>query len=152
MAQRKLTLAELKRFAGEDLGISEYMTIDQKRIQQFSETTQDPQWIHSDVERAGRESPYGCTIAHGFLTLSLISALTRQVIDVSGARLRINYGLDRVRFPAPVRAGSRIRARVVLHSVDDISGGLQAKLRVTVECEGSAKPACVAEWLIRYYT
>jgi acyl dehydratase len=143
-------MSELKVLAGQELGTGEYMTIDQDRIDRFGEATDDPQWIHSDAERCRRESPYGVPIAHGFLTLSSISPLTRGLFEVSDARLRINYGLDRVRFPAPVPSGSRIRASALLVAVHDIADGVQAKVLVTVECEGSAKPACVVEWLIRY--
>ena len=121
-----------------------------RRIRRFAETTGDEQWIHVDPERAARESPYGMTIAHGFLTLSLLTAMMQSALKIGGVRLVINYGLDRVRFPAAVPSGSRIRGRIELESVSDVPGGVQAKWAITVEREGSDKPVCVAEWLVRY--
>ena len=121
----------LKEFEGKEIGVSEWMVVTQERINQFAEATEDRQWIHVDRERAKSESPFGTTIAHGFLTLSLISRLVKDVIRVGGGvRLTINYGLNRVRFPAPVREGSKIRGRFTL---------------------GNDKPCCVAEWIVRYY-
>ena len=151
MAVRIVSAAELKSLAGQEIGVSDYFPVTQERISKFADATEDHQWIHVDTARAGKESPYGTTIAHGFLSLSLVSHLTRQVFRVDGIRMAINYGLDRVRFPAAVRSDSKVRARVMLQSADDIPGGLQIKLGVTVECEGSSKPGCVAEWLLRYY-
>ena len=142
---------ELKKLAGSELGVTDWLAITQERIRQFAEATDDRQWIHIDAERAQRESPYGATIAHGFLTLSLLSHFLRQVIEIRGARMGVNYGLNRVRFPAPVRAGTRIRARVRLESAKDFQGGTEAVFSFTVECEGSEKPCCVAEWIVRYY-
>jgi acyl dehydratase len=142
----------LKLFVGKEIGVSDWLTMSQERIAQFAEATEDRQWIHLDRERAEKESPYGTTIAHGFLTLSLISRFMKDVIQVrSGTGMTINYGLNRVRFPSPVRAGSKIRARVALLSVKDIPGAYEAAFSVTIESEGSEKPCCVAESIVRYY-
>ena len=122
------------------------------RINQFAEATEDRQWIHTNPERARKESPYGETIAHGFLTLSLVSYLVKQTIEFrGGVRMGINYGLNRVRFPAAVRAGTRIRGRVTLDSLKEIGEAVKAEFSITVEVEGSEKPCCVAEWLVVYY-
>jgi acyl dehydratase len=145
------SVAELKQSVGQELGVSGWFEVSQERIRQFAEATEDRQWIHTDPQRAQRESPYGTTIAHGFLTLSLLGHLMRQAFDVRGVRMAINYGSNRVRFPAPVRSGSRIRARVALASLKEFEGGTEAVFSVTVESEGSAKPCCVAEWIVRYY-
>jgi acyl dehydratase len=142
----------LKQFMGKEIGVSEWLTITQERIAQFAEATEDRQWIHLDRERAARESPFGTTIAHGYLTLSLLSQFMRDVIQVrSGAGMAINYGLNRVRFPAPVRTGAKIRARVTLLSVKEVAGAFEAAFSVTVESEGGEKPCCVAESIVRYY-
>jgi len=146
------TPESLKEYAGKEIGVSEWLTITQERIAQFAEATEDGQWIHLDRERAARESPYGTTIAHGFLTLSLISRFMKDVIQVrSGTGMTVNYGLNRVRFPAPVRAGSKIRARVTLLSVKEIPGAYESVFSVTIESEGGEKPCCVAESIVRYY-
>lgn len=143
----------LKQFIGKELGVSEWLTITQERIAQFAEATEDRQWIHLDRERAAKESPFGKTIAHGFLTLSLISHFMKDVIQVrSGVGMAINYGLNRVRFPAPVRVGAKIRARVTLLSVKEVAEAYEAGFSVTVESEGGEKPCCVAEPIVRYYT
>lgn len=145
------TPADLKEFLGKEIGVSEWLTITQERILQFAEATEDRQWIHLDRERAERESPYGTTIAHGFLTLSLISRFMKDVIQIrTGVGMAINYGLNRVRFPAPVRAGSRIRGRVALLSLKEMPEALEAAFSVTVEAEGGEKPCCVAESIVRY--
>ena len=141
----------LKGFVGRELGVSDWFAMTQERISRFAAATEDHQWIHEDGERAARESPFGGTIAHGFLTLSLIGHLAEQVFQVRGDRMRVNYGLNRVRFPAPVPAGSRIRARIVLHAVKELPGCIEAELHVTVEVESTVKPCCVAEWLARFY-
>jgi len=153
MAERVIeSLEELKSLVGQEIAVTPYMPVTQERIDEFAETTGDRQWIHIDVKRAQEESPYGATIAHGFLTLSLLTRLLHEAVEMGwGRRLGVNYGLDRVRFPAPVRAGSNIRARVRLLDVQEIAGGLQLKWSITVECEGATKPSCVAEWLVRYY-
>jgi len=142
----------LHEFVGKEIGVSEWLTITQERINQFAEATEDRQWIHVDRERAKRESPYGATIAHGFLTLSLISFLIKQIFEVRHApRLTVNYGLNRVRFPAPVREGTRIRGRVTLLNFKALSEAYEAVFACTLESEGSEKPCCVAEWVVRYY-
>lgn len=140
---------DLKAQIGEEIGLSDWFTISQERIQQFADATDDHQWIHVDDEKAAK-GPFGTTIAHGFLTLSLLPALT-PALDIPGVRMGINYGLDRVRFISPVPTGSRVRARSRLVSVAEVPGGLQLKSEVTVELEGSEKPACVAEALSRLY-
>src|SRR5271154_3119063 len=128
------SVAALKSLAGREIAVTDWLTITQERIRQFGETTEDRQWIHLDTERARRESPYGTTIAHGFLTLSLLSYFMKQAVEVRGVRMGVNYGLNRVRFPAPVRSGSRVRARVALASAKDFPGGCEAALSFTVEC------------------
>jgi len=144
-------IADLSNYAGKEVGVSDWLEVSQERIDQFADASEDRQWIHIDPERAARESPYKTTIAHGFLTLSLLSVLARLAISVGGVRMGINYGLNRVRFVSPVRAGARIRGRFSLATVEEIKGGVQSTWNVTVECEGSDKPCCVAEWLVRYY-
>jgi acyl dehydratase len=152
MAARIVGIDELESLIGREIGSSDWHTIDQDMIDAFAETTGDRQWIHIDAPRARTESRYGRTIAHGFLTLSLLSRLSREAVEVAGDfGMRINYGLNRVRFPAPVLEGSRIRARLAVQSVEDIEGGRQVVWLVTVDVEGSAKPALVAEWLVRLY-
>ncbi|HXJ04993.1 MAG TPA: MaoC family dehydratase [Candidatus Acidoferrum sp.] len=142
----------LKQYVGKEIGVSEWLIVRQERITQFADATEDRQWIHIDRERAEKESSFGATIAHGFLTLSLISRFMRDVMQVrSGVGMAINYGLNRVRFPAPVRSGSRIRARFSLLSLKEVSGAHEAAFSVTVETEGSEKPCCVAESIVRYY-
>jgi len=141
----------LKDFVGRELGVSDWFVVTQERIRQFAAATEDHQWIHEDRERAARESPYGTTIAHGFLTLSLMGHLAAQVFRVSGARMSVNYGLNRVRFPAAVPADSRIRARVALKALKELADCVEAEVLVTVEGEDSAKPCCVAEWIMRFY-
>ncbi|MGA8678977.1 MAG: MaoC family dehydratase [Acidimicrobiales bacterium] len=142
-------LDELRGAVGTELGPSEWHEITQRQIDLFAEATGDHQWIHVDPERA-KAGPFGTTIAHGFLTLSLISYLLPQVIRVSGISMGINYGANRVRFPAPVPVGSRVRARGRIQSVDDVAGGVQMTTLVTIEVEGNEKPACVVESISRY--
>ncbi len=147
------TPESLKEFVGREIGVSEWFQVTPERIEQFAEATEDRQWIHLDRARAGKESPYGATIAHGFLTLSLISHLVKDVMAIqSGVRLAVNYGLNRVRFPSAVRADSKIRARVGLLAVKELPDAVEAAFAVTVEIENSEKPACVAEWIVRYYS
>ena len=147
------TLQSLKDFVGREIGTTDWSPVTQERIRQFAEATEDRQWIHIDPERARSESPYGATIAHGFLTLSLLSYLIKQAIQIPrDVRLSVNYGLNRVRFPALVRAGSEIRARVTLQSLKDLPDGVEAVFGISVECKDSAKPCCVAEWIVRYYS
>lgn len=145
-----MTLTELRTLTGLEIGVSEWLTVTQERIDQFAAATGDRQWIHTDPERARAESPFGTTIAHGFLTLALLSQLAQSAVPLEGDfRHRLNYGLNRVRFTAPVKSGSRIRARFALQAVTDVDGGAQITYSATIEIEGSAKPALVAEWLIR---
>lgn len=136
---------------GQEIGVSDWMTIDQDRVNQFADATDDHQWIHIDVEKA-KAGPFGGTIAHGFLTLSLVVTLADQVdLDLGSPKMGINYGLEKVRFPSPVPVGSRIRARVNLVSVNEVAGGLQINRLVTIEVEGQDKPAMVAETVSRAY-
>jgi len=142
----------LKEFVGKEIGVSEWMIVTQERINQFAEATDDRQWIHIDRDRARRESPYQGSIAHGFLTLSLLSRLIKDVIQIDGGtRLTINYGVNRVRFPSAVREGSKIRARVTLLSFREVEKAREAIFACTVECQGNDKPCCVAEWIVRHY-
>jgi acyl dehydratase len=144
--------AALRERIGQEIAVSDWVDMSQHRIDQFAGTTEDRQWIHVDTARAATESPFGATIAHGFLTLSLISVLARTAVSFPGLRLAINYGLNRVRFVSPVRSGSRIRGRFSPLAVEDVSdGGVQVTWGVTVERDGGDKPACVVEWLVRYY-
>src|SRR5436305_729911 len=136
---------------GEQIAVSDWLEVTQARIDQFADATGDHQWIHVDTDRAAAELPSKRTIAHGFLTLSLLSALIRQSIRVTGLRMAINYGLNRVRFVSPVPSGSRIRALITLHAIETVSGGFQVTWQVTIDCEDGDKPACVAEWIVRYY-
>ncbi|HKV04848.1 MAG TPA: MaoC family dehydratase [Candidatus Acidoferrales bacterium] len=146
------TPRSLSDLVGREIAVTDWFTVTQERIGQFAEATEDRQWIHLDRERAQRESPYGTTIAHGFLTLALTSHLMKQAIQIrSGVRMAINYGLNRVRFPAAVRADSKIRARVSLLSAKDVSGAIEAVFSITMEGQGSDKPCCVAECVARYY-
>jgi acyl dehydratase len=145
------SITTLRDHVGQEVATSDWFVVSQERINQFAESTEDRQWIHVDPERAARESPFKETIAHGFLTLSLLSELGNRAISVGGVRMGINYGLNRVRFVSPVPAGSRIRARFTLATVEEIEGGVQAAWNVTVERDGGEKPSCVAEWLVRYY-
>jgi acyl dehydratase len=145
------SIAALREHVGREVAVSEWFEVAQERIAAFAEATEDRQWIHVDPERSARESPFGGTIAHGFLTLSLLSELARRALSVGGVRMGVNYGLNRVRFVAPVPAGARVRGRFALAALEDVRGGAQATWDVTVEREGSERPCCVAEWLVRYY-
>jgi acyl dehydratase len=146
------TLRSLKDFVGREIAVTDWITVTQERIRQFAEVTEDRQWIHVDRERAQKESPYGTTVAHGFLTLSLVSYFMKEAIQVrSGVRMGINYGLNRVRFPSPVRADSQIRARVSLHSVKELPDAMEAVYGISVEGKDGEKPHCAAEWVVRYY-
>lgn len=145
------TLQRLQDLVGTEIGVSDWLQIDQSRIDAFADATLDHQWIHVDPERAA-QGPFGTTIAHGFLTLSLTVHLMSQIeLDMGEPKMAINYGLDRVRFTAPVPTGSRIRGRVELVSADEAGGGIQVKRKVTVEIEGEERPAMIAESLSRYY-
>ncbi len=146
------TLPSLKDYVGREIAVTDWLTMTQGRIDQFAESTDDRQWIHVDRERAQKESPFGTTIAHGFLTLSLLSQFMKQAIQFrGGVRMAINYGLNRVRFPFPVRSDSKIRARVGLQSLKELPEALEAVFSVSLEVQGSEKPCCVAEWIVRYY-
>jgi acyl dehydratase len=136
---------------GTELGRSRWFEVGQDRIATFAEATDDHQWIHVDPQRAARESPFGTTVAHGFLTLSLLPTMLADVLVMVDAKLVVNYGLNKVRFPAPVPAGSRVRATIVLAALDEDAGASQLTLDVTVEREGGSKPVCVAEFLVRRY-
>jgi len=144
------TPAELKGAVGKQLGYSDWLQISQERINQFADATGDHQWIHVDPERA-KTGPYGACIAHGYLTLSLVNMFLPQIVEVRGIRMGINYGLEKVRFPTPVRVGSRIRGGGELVHVEDVKGGaVQSTIRITVEIEGSDRPACVADTISRW--
>ncbi|MBC3885956.1 MaoC family dehydratase [Undibacterium griseum] len=145
------SLEELKSLVGQPLATSEWVSIEQERINQFAEATGDHQWIHLDIERAKKESPFGGTIAHGFLTLSLLPMLMGNAIRLTYVKMGVNYGLNKVRFPAPVPAGSRVRGHIKLLQVDDIKDGAQMIWEVTIEREGSEKPVCIAESISRSY-
>ena len=141
----------LKAAVGEHLGHSEWMEITQDRVNLFADATDDHQFIHVDEEAAAR-TPYGGTIAHGYLTLSLVVPLVSQIYSVEGVTMGVNYGTNKVRFPAPVPVGSKIRAGAELESITDVPGGVQVELTVTIEIEGGTKPVCVAETVSRLYT
>jgi acyl dehydratase len=141
---------EVREAVGRHFGYSDWLEVTQDRVNQFAEATGDYQWIHVDVERAKEESPFGGSIAHGYLTMSLSNMLVPSVVRVEGFAMGINYGVDRVRFPAPVPVGARLRAGVELLEVTDVSGGIQTAMKITMEVEGSEKPACVIESLARW--
>lgn len=145
------SLAEMQALVGQELAVSEWVEITQERVNIFADATDDHQWIHLDLERCARESPFGGPVAHGFLTLSLISGLFARALRMVDARMVVNYGLNKVRFPAPVPVGSRVRARLTLQQVEPVDGGAQLEWSVIVEREGGAKPVCVAELLVRRY-
>ena len=142
--------ADLKAHVGQHLGYSEYVTITQEQVQKFADATGDHQWIHLDAEKA-KTGPFGRTIAHGYLTLSLTPIFIGQIWHIEGVKMGVNYGANKVRFMSPVPVCSRLRAGAKLNSVDDISGGAQVVLEVTFECEGATKPSCVAEVIFRHY-
>jgi len=144
------TIAELQGLVGQDIGSSDWITVTQERIQLFAEATNDHQWIHLDAERA-KGGPFGSTIAHGFLTLSLLPEMSASAFEVLGTRMGVDYGLNKVRFPAPVPSGSRLRGHFRLLRYDPLEGGAQMTVEVKMEREGSDKPVCVAESLSRRY-
>jgi acyl dehydratase len=154
MPAREITsVEELRSLTGREVAVSDWFEVTQDLINLFADATGDHQWIHIDVERAKTESPYGTTIAHGFLTLSLLTQLMSETFKIKlPIRMGVNYGLNKVRFPSAVPAGSKIRARATLQSLEDIPEGRQLAWAITVEREGGDKPCCVAEWLVRYYT
>lgn len=141
---------ELESAVGERLGESQWLTIDQQRINLFADATGDHQWIHVDPEKA-KDGPFGATIAHGYLTLSLVNMFLPEIIDVQGISMGVNYGADKLRFPSPVKVGSRVRGVGELIAVENVKGGVQSTVRVTVEIEGSDRPACVVDTISRYF-
>ncbi len=144
-------LDELRANVGEELGVSDWHDVTQDAIDAFAAVTGDDQWIHVDPERA-RQTPFGGTIAHGYYTLALAPLLTKQVLRLEGFAFAVNYGLNKVRFPAPLPVGNRVRMRLGLVAVDDVLGGVQMTMKFTFEGEGALKPVCVAESLTRVYT
>lgn len=145
------SMEELKGLLGQEVAVTDWFSVSQERINLFAEATGDHQWIHLDTERARKESPFGTTIAHGFLTLSLLPMILQSAVSMPASKMSVNYGLNKVRFPSPVPSGSRVRGRITLQEMGDIEGGYQIGWLVTVECEGGDKPVCVAELLARLY-
>ena len=141
---------DMEAAVGQRLGESEWLTIDQQRINLFADATGDHQWIHVDPEKA-KDGPFGTTIAHGYLTLSLVNMFLPEIIDVQGISMGVNYGADKLRFPSPVKVGSRVRGVGELIAVENVKGGVQSTVRVTVEIEGSDRPACVVDTISRYF-
>jgi len=149
---REITsVEELKSLVGQEVTVTDWFEVSQERVNQFAEATGDHQWIHLDVERCRRESPFGGTIAHGFLTLSLLPMIMQDGIAMPPSRLSINYGLNKVRFPAPLPVGGKVRGRIFLQDVEDIEGGIQIVWKVTIERDEGDKPVCVAEPIVRRY-
>ncbi|HLG17217.1 MAG TPA: MaoC family dehydratase [Blastocatellia bacterium] len=145
-------IEELRTLVGQEVGASDWVEVSQSRINDFADATEDHQWIHVDVDRAKASSPFKSTIAHGFLTLSLLPQLAAQAVKVEGDfKMGINYGLNKLRFISPVPSGSRVRARFTLQGVENVAGGIQIVWSATVDIEGGPKPAMAAEWLVRYY-
>ena len=142
---------ELHALVGQEVTQSDWIVVTQEQVNQFAEATGDHQWIHVDVERSKRELPYGGTVAHGFLTLALLPQLLGRSVSLGDARMLLNYGLNRVRFPAPLPVGARVRALIVLQSVEAISGGAQVVWEVTIESDSGDNPVCVAEFIVRRY-
>lgn len=151
MSQQQVS-EQLQSRIGQEVHCSDWYEVTQARIDAFGDATGDRQWIHVDVERCKRESPFGGPIAHGYLTLALGPVLVPQVVRVDGVKMGVNYGCEKVRFPSPVPVGANLRVGVELIDVSDIPGGCQVQMRFTFECEGAAKPSCVSENLFRYYT
>jgi acyl dehydratase len=148
---RVLDVHALRDLVGQEVAMSNWLAMPQSRIATFADATEDHQWIHLDAERCSSESPFGGTVAHGFLTLSLIPALFADAITLNGASMVLNYGLNKVRFPAPVPVDSRVRARITLAAIEAVEGGEQLTWNVVIECEGATRPVCVAEMLMRVY-
>src|SRR3712207_3618912 len=141
----------VKSLVGQEVGPTDWVEVTQEMVNLFADATGDHQWIHVDVERAKAESPFGGPIAHGFMTLSLVVPLATQTYTITDAKMGVNYGLNKVRFPAPVPVGSKVRARVTLKDVEEVAGGYQNTFAVTIEREGGDKPVCIAEWVTRAY-
>ena len=150
MSTTTTTLAELPSSVGEELGTSDWIEVTQERVNLFADATNDHQWIHVDVERANRESPFGGPIAHGYLTLSLLIPMWSQVLTVTDMKMAVNYGLNKVRFPAPVPVGSKVRLSATLKDVEEIKGGYQVTAAATIERDGGDKPVCIAELVVRF--
>lgn len=151
MAARMVAYNDVKSLVGQELGVSDWHLVTQEEINAFAQATHDHQWIHLDVERAKKESPFGGPVAHGYYTLSLAPHLMSQIWGVEGVKMGVNYGLNKLRFPSPVPIGSQVRARARLNNVEDVQGGIQVTVGLAFEIEGQDKPACVAEGLYRYY-
>ena len=151
MSTTTTTIAELPSLKGQELGTSDWIEITQERVNTFADATGDHQWIHLDVERAKKESPFGGPIGHGYLTLSLLIPMWSEVLVVSDATMGVNYGLNKVRFPAPVPVGSKLRLTATLKDVEEVAGGLQVTVSAVIEAEGAAKPVCIAEPVFRMY-
>jgi len=151
MSSTTTTLAELPKLAGSELGVSDWFEVTQERVNLFADATDDHQWIHVDPERAKAQSPFGGPIGHGYLTLSLLIPMWAQVLTVTDATMGVNYGLNKVRFPAPVPVGSKIRLTATLKSVEEVAGGYQLTIGAVIEAEGAAKPVCIAEPIFRTY-
>jgi acyl dehydratase len=151
MMATTIALDALPARVGSEVAVSDWFEVGQERIATFAEATDDRQWIHLDPERCKRESPFGQPVAHGFLTLSLLPAMLTSALAIEGMRMGVNYGLNKVRFPSPLPAGSRVRGRWTLRGADAVAGGWQFTWDVTIEADGAAKPVCVAEFLIRCY-
>ena len=151
MAARSVAYTDVKSLVGTELGVSDWHAVTQEEINAFAECTHDHQWIHIDVERAKKESPFGGPVAHGYYTLSLAPYLMDQIWMVEGIRMGVNYGLNKLRFPSPVPIGKRVRARATLDNAEDVTGGMQVTVGLTFEVEGASKPACVAEGVYRFY-
>jgi len=145
------SLRELRDRIGQEIVVSAWMEVSQEQIDRFADATEDHQWIHVDVERARRESPFKTTVAHGFLTVSMLSRLLNSSIKFGSAKMGLNYGFNRLRFTGPVPAGSRVRGRFTLKALDEIEGGVQTTWAVVIEREGTDKPCLIAEWLTRRY-
>jgi acyl dehydratase len=150
MPAQTIGVEDLEPRVGSEIAVSPWLSIEQARIDLFANATDDHQWIHVDPERASK-GPFGGTIAHGFLTLSLLPRLMSEAVKVEGVRMSVNYGMNRVRFTSPVPSGSRVRARLVLAKLEKLQGGVQLTWSATVEREGGDKPCLVAEWLVRHY-
>jgi acyl dehydratase len=150
MTTTTTTLAELPSYVGKEVGTSDWVEVTQERVNLFADATGDHQWIHVDVERANRESPFGGPIAHGYLTLSLLIPMWSQVLTVTDVAMAVNYGLNKVRFPAPVPVGSKVRLTATLKDVEEIKGGYQLTAAATIERDGSDKPVCIAELVVRF--
>ena len=145
------TMAELPGLAGTELGTSGWCEVPQERVNAFAEATGDHQWIHVDVERAKKESPFGGPVAHGYLTLSMLVPLFDQVLTVTDAAMAVNYGLNKVRFPSPVPVGSKVRVTATVKQVEEVTGGLQLTVAAVIERDGGDKPVCIAEPVYRFY-